>query len=132
MACSLENTGTAAVDGDWWDILGLPFSATKNGVSKARRRLQLKVRADKGGCTELSALVILAADSLLAVRLYPSWSDCLWLEALRKRRADGRQLLAEQAVRQHTAAAVIRTARDTAHNDCVNLCTAGALDIQGS
>ena len=110
------------MDGDWWEILGLPFSATKNDVSKARRRLQLKVRADKGGCTELSALVNLAADSLLAMRLFPSRNYCLWFEALRKRRADGRQLLSEQAVRQQIAAAVTRTARDTAHNDCVKLC----------
>ena len=49
MACALEEAKAAAADGDFWYILGLPFSATKNDVHKARRQLQLRAHADKGG-----------------------------------------------------------------------------------
>ena len=66
MACTLEEAKAAAADGDFWLVLGVPFSATKHDVCKARRQLQLRAHADKGGDPEMSALINAAADELLA------------------------------------------------------------------
>ena len=66
MACTPEEAKAAAADGDFWLVLGLPFSATTNDVCKARRQLQLRDHADKSGDPEMSALIIASADELLA------------------------------------------------------------------
>ena len=94
MACSLEEARAAAVDGDFWYILGLPFSATTHDVCKARRLLQLKAHADNGGDTEMSALINAAADELLARSLPLCWSDQAILEIKRARRRETMERLA--------------------------------------
>ena len=66
MVCTLEEAKAAAADGDFWLVLGLPFSATQNDVRKARRQLQLGAHADKNGDPDMSALINAAADELLA------------------------------------------------------------------
>ena len=122
MACTLEEAKAAAVDGDFWLVLGLPFSATKNDVHRARRQLQLQFHADKGGDPEMSAQINAAADELLARSLPLCWSEQAILEIKRARRRETLERLArEEEIRQECIRHA-RMLRDTAHEDTVRLC----------
>ena len=65
MAPTLAAAKAAAERGDWHFILGLARGATVAQIQKARRQLQRGAHEDKGGSSELSTLINVAADNLL-------------------------------------------------------------------
>ena len=133
MACSVDEARAAAACGDFWYILGLPFSATKHDVSRARRHLQLRFHADKGGDPDMSALINTAADELFTKRLPLCRGDQVILEIKRTRWRERLDHLArEEQRRQETMRRRAqmqeewrqfrRAIRDAAHADTVRLC----------
>ena len=65
MAPTLAAAKAAAERGAWHFILGLARGATVAQIQKARRQLQREAHVDKGGSSELSTLINVAADNLL-------------------------------------------------------------------
>jgi hypothetical protein len=65
MAPSLAAAKAAVERGDWHFVLGLARGATVAQIQKARRQLQKGAHEDKGGSSELSTLINVAADNLL-------------------------------------------------------------------
>lgn len=141
MACALDEAKAAAVGGALWRILGLPSTATKHDVCKARRQLQPRAHADKGGDPDLSALTNAAADELLARRRPLRLSEQAVFELDCKRRQDRLERLAREEQRRQETTILrelmdkydmqfVHTLRDAAQVNTVRLChTSGAREV---
>jgi len=63
---NIQETMFAMRRKDWWSILGVSRSASRAEIEKRRRCLQKEYHTDRGGNHDMSAMINLAADSLLA------------------------------------------------------------------
>ena len=130
VSITLEEASNAASRGEWLSILGLPPSCSEHDVHRARREMQRYAHQDRGGCPELSTIINMAADNVLAI-LDPAASrprgeqdrkDELQRsreetrqrreEELRRRREKERRILEEQRQAQcaHSLSEMVRVA----------------------